>query len=182
MRKITAGLFITLDGVTEHPEQWQGPYMDQELGQALGARMSRADTLLLGRNTYEQWASFWPSQGPENPFAGPINALPKLVASSTLTTVEWQNSSLIDGDVVSALREIKQRDGGDVLINGSATLVRSLIGAGVLDELNLLVHPVVVGHGARLFDGLPPGQLTLGDATALSNGVVSLTYTPTQEN
>ncbi len=178
MRRVTAGLFITLDGVTQDPEQWQPPYMTEDIGGVLGASMARADTLLLGRKTYEQWARFWPSEGPENPFAASINAMPKLVASSTLTEVEWQNSSLIDGDVASALREIRTQEGGDVLVNGSATLVRSLIADGVLDELNLLVHPVVAGRGARLFDGLAAARLKLTDATAFGSGVVSLTYTP----
>jgi dihydrofolate reductase len=179
MRKIVAGLFITLDGVTEAPERWQAPYMNQEVGQALGVSMAAADTLLLGRRTYEEWAAFWPHQGSEMPIAAQINSAPKLVASTTLETVEWENSKLIEGDVAEELRRLKEQSGNDILVNGSATLVRSLIGAGVLDELGLLVHPIVVDGGARLFDGLERTALELADSKAFSNGVVSLSYRPT---
>jgi dihydrofolate reductase len=180
MRKVIAGLFVTLDGATQRPEQWQGPYMDAELGQLLGATMAEADTVLLGRRTYEEWAAFWPHQGDENPFAAQINAAPKLVASTTLETVAWSNSRLIRGDVVEELATLKQKPGKNILINGSATLVRSLINAGALDELRLLLHPVVVdGDGSRrLFEGVAPTTMNLEQARSLSSGVVSLTYRP----
>ncbi len=178
MRKIVAGLFVTLDGVTDHPEQWQSRYMDAEIGQALGAAMSTAGTLVLGRRTYEEWAAYWPQAGPDNSFAGPINALPKLVATSATDELEWANSTRIEGDVPQALTALKDQDGGDLLINGSATLVRSLIAAGVLAELQLLVHPVIAGGARRLFDGLQPTRMDLAEAKPFGNGVVSLTYRP----
>ena len=177
MRKIVSGLFITLDGVTERPEQWQTQYMDGELGAELGKALLAADTLLLGRRTYEEWAGFWPNAGSEVPFAGEINALPKLVASTTLTDPAWANTRVIEGDVPSRLAELKQGDGGDILINGSATLVRSLIGAGLLDELQLLVHPVAVG-GPSFFAGLDGSRFEVSEARPLSSGVVATSYAP----
>jgi dihydrofolate reductase len=181
MRKVIAGLFVTLDGVTERPEQWQQRYMTPEIGQTLGALMAASDTLVLGRRTYQEWAAFWPEQGSENPFAAQINATPKLVASTTLDTVEWENSTLIAGDVPERLAEIKAQPGGTILINGSATLVRSLIDAGALDELHLLVHPVVAGSGTPLFDGLRPTAMELSESRAFDNGVVLLAFRPAQD-
>lgn len=178
MRKVVAGLFVTLDGVTEAPERWQGPYMNQEVGQALAERMAASDTILLGRRTYQEWASFWPHQGRDNPFAAHINAAPKLVASTTLNRVDWANASLIEGNVAEALADLKQQPGKDISVNGSATLVRSLIASGTLDELSLLVHPIVVGGDRRLFDGVAPVELHLVEAKPFANGVVSLTYRP----
>jgi dihydrofolate reductase len=180
MRRIIAGLFISLDGVTEAPERWQSAYMNQELGEHLGATMAAADSLLLGRRTYLEWAAFWPQQSSEVPFADQINGIPKLVASTTLDTVEWQNSTLISGNVAERLDQLKHQDGKDIVVNGSATLVRSLLRDGLLDELGLLLHPVIVGSGQRLFDGLKQSALKLKQSSAFSNGVVSLTFQPSQ--
>ncbi|MEV4182037.1 dihydrofolate reductase family protein [Streptosporangium canum] len=178
MRKIAAGLFVSLDGVTESPEKWHFTYFSDEMGAAVGEQMAAADTMLLGRRTYEEFAGYWPSQaGTGNQLADQMNDTPKLVVSTTLDTVEWQNSTLIKDNVVEELTKLKEQPGKDISITGSATLVRSLLRAGVLDELRLLVHPIVVGSGKRLFeDGGDQVPLKLIDSQTFSTGVLYLTY------
>jgi dihydrofolate reductase len=177
MRKIVAGLFISLDGVVEAPETWHFPYFDDEMGEAVAAQMAESDTMLLGRRTYEDFAAYWPNSTDE--FAAVMNGTPKLVASTTLDEVTWQNSTLIKGDVAAELRRLKEQPGRNISITGSPTLVESLIRDDVLDELRLLVHPFVVGSGKRLFDGdLDHKALTLIDSKAFATGVLSLTYAP----
>jgi dihydrofolate reductase len=177
MRKIVAGLFISLDGVVEAPETWHFPYFNDEMGEAVGAQMAESDTMLLGRRTYEEFAAYWPNSTDE--FAEVMNGTPKLVASNTLHEVTWQNSTLVTGDVAAELRRIKEQPGKTISITGSPTLVESLLRDGVLDELRLLVHPFVVGSGKRLFDGdLDHKPLTLVDSKVFSTGVLSLTYAP----
>jgi dihydrofolate reductase len=179
MRKIVAGLFISLDGVIEAPEQWHFPYFNDEMGEAVGSQMAAADTMLLGRRTYEDFASYWADKGSDVEFADVMNNTPKLVASTTLQSVEWQNSTLIRGDVAQELRRIKQESGKDISITGSATLVRSLLRDGLIDELRLLVHPIVVGSGKRLFvDQAERVPLKLVDSRTFSTGVLYLTYAP----
>ena len=179
MRKIVAGLFISLDGVVEAPETWHFPYFNDEMGKIVGDQLAASDTMLLGRRTYEAFADFWPNQGDDVPMAAAINGVRKLVASTTLETVDWQNSELIAGDVADDLRRRKQQPGKDISITGSPTLVRSLLEAGVLDELRLLVHPIVVGHGKRLFEvDAATVPLTLVSAQSLATGVQYLVYAP----
>jgi dihydrofolate reductase len=181
VRKIVAGLFISLDGVYEAPEQWHFPYFNDEMGQAVGAEMAARDTMLLGRVTWQEFAGFWPDKtAAEIDFAPQMNDTPKLVASSTLTDVSaWQNSTLLKGDLKTELTRLKQQPGKNIAVVGSGNLVRSLLHDGLLDELRLLVHPIVVGHGKRLFDG-ETGQvpLQLVDSKTFSNGVLYLTYAP----
>ena len=142
--------------------------------------MAGADTILLGRRTYEEFAAYWADKGSEVDFADQINNTPKLVASTTLESVGWQNSTLIRGDVATELMRLKQEPGKDISITGSGTLVRSLLRDKVLDELRLLVHPIVVGTGKRLFpDGADRVPLKLLDSRTLSTGVLYLTYEPT---
>lgn len=179
MRKIVAGLFISLDGVVEAPETWHFPYFNDEMGQIVGEQIAASDTMLLGRRTYEEFASFWPNQGADVPMANEINGVRKLVASTTLDTVDWQNSELIAGEVADDLRRRKQEPGKDISITGSPTLVRALLDAGVLDELRLLVHPIIVGHGKRLFAGdSPKVPLKLASSRSLATGVQYLVYVP----
>jgi dihydrofolate reductase len=179
MRKIVAGLFISLDGVVEAPETWHFPYFNDEMGEAVGSQMAAADTMLLGRHTYEEFASYWADKGSDVEFADVMNNTPKLVASTTLKAVEWQNSTLLGTDVAGELRRLKQEPGKDISITGSATLVRSLLRDSLIDELRLLVHPIVVGSGKRLFedqdDRVP---LKLVESRAFSTGVLYLTYAP----
>ncbi|HEU4526662.1 MAG TPA: dihydrofolate reductase family protein [Actinomycetota bacterium] len=177
MRKIVAGLFVSLDGVTESPEGWTFPYFDDEVGQAIGAQMASSDAMLLGRRTYEEFARYWPEA--DAPFAGYMNETPKYVASTSLTSVEWRGSTLLRGDVAGAVAALKREPGKDISIPGSVTLVRTLLGVGLVDQLRLLLYPIVVGRGKRLFEG-PSDQvpMKLLDSRTFGTGVVSLTYEP----
>ncbi len=179
MRKIVSGLFISLDGVVEAPDRWHFPWFNDEMGEIVGAQMAAADTMLLGRRTYEEFAGYWADKGSDVDFADEINRTPKLVVSTTLDSVEWQNSTLIRGNVAEELARIKEQPGKDISITGSPTLVRSLLRENLLDELRLLVHPIVVGAGKRLFeDGLGTTALKLIDSRTLGTGVLYATYAP----
>lgn len=177
MRKIVAGLFISLDGVVEAPDKWHFPYFNDEMGAEVGAQMAASDAMLLGRMTYEEFAGFWPNQPADDPFSIRMNSTRKYVVTTTLDRADWQNSTLIKGDVAEELRKLKEGPGKDIAITGSGTLVRSLLRAGLLDELVLLVHPIVVGKGKRLFEAEDePIPLTLADSKTFSTGVLCLTY------
>jgi dihydrofolate reductase len=175
MRKINAWIYVTLDGVMEAPENWVIP--DDEMFGAMETDYAAADALLLGRSTYEVFAASWPQRSSDEANVDWMNNTPKFVVSTTLTSVEWQNSTLIGGDVREAISKLKQEDGKNIMVNGSATLVRSLLRDDLLDELRLFVHPVVMGSGGRLFeDGGDQVKLELADTRTYENGVVSLTY------
>jgi dihydrofolate reductase len=179
MRKIKSNFFISLDGVVEAPDKWHFPYFDDEMGAAVGAGFATADAMLMGRVLYEEWAEYWPAHADE-PFGDVMNSMQKYVVSDTLQAAEWQNTELIRGDVARQLTELKAKDGGDIAMSGSATTVRWLLREGLLDELNLLVHPIAVGEGlARLF---PPDEpsipLELRSAETFKSGVLNLSYGP----
>jgi dihydrofolate reductase len=175
MRKIVADLFVSLDGVVESPEQWTGPYFGEDIGQMIGSEMAQADTLLLGRVTYDTFAASFAGQ--TGGMADQMNAIPKLVVSTTLRTAEWQNSTLLSKP--DDLTAYKQRAGRTIAISGSAGLVRSLLHEGLLDELRLLMFPVVIGSGKRLFAaGDAPVSLDLLDSHTFSSGAVRLSYQP----
>jgi dihydrofolate reductase len=177
MRKINAWLFVTLDGVIEAPEKWV--IADDDMFEATGADYATSDALLLGRRTYETFAASWPQRGSEVPNADWMNSTRKYVASTTLESPEWNNSTVIKGDVAEAVARLKQQDGKDIMVNGSGALVRTLMRDHLLDELRLFLHPIVVGSGIRLFDGdSNPVELALADSHAYANGVISLTYRP----
>lgn len=180
MRRLTASFFISLDGVVEAPQNWHFPYFNDEMGAVVGEAIAASDAFLLGRRTYEEWAAFWPTEAAaESPMAGTMNATPKHVVSTTLDRVEWQNSTLLEGDLAKAVTELKAKPGKNIGMSGSATLVRSLLELGLVDELRLLVHPLVVGSGAKLFEnGTAPVSLELVDSRTFSTGVVDLTYRP----
>lgn len=182
MRKIVSGLFISLDGVVESPDKWHFPYFNEEMGAVIGGRMATSDTMLLGRQTYQEFASYWPTQGAEadKEIADQMNNTPKLVVSSTLDNLEWKNSTLIPGDrVVEELSARKQQPGKDISVVGSPTLVRTLLRDRVLDELDLLVHPIVVGKGKRLFpEGWQQQGLALVSSETFTTGVLRLVYRP----
>jgi dihydrofolate reductase len=177
MRQIAAGLFISLDGVVEAPEKWTGPYFNDQVGQAVGALMAANDAMLLGRVTYEGFAAAFGGQS--GGMADQMNNTPKYVVSSTLGSADWQNSTLINGDVADRISELKQQPGRNIGMSGSSALVSWLLRQGLLDRLDLLVFPVVMGSGKRLFSE-PDGQvpLILTSSEAFSTGVVHLTYTP----
>ena len=177
MRQIAAGLFISVDGVVEAPEKWTGPYFNDQVGQAVAALMARGDAMLLGRVTYEGFAASFGGQS--GGMADQMNNTPKYVVSGTLTSADWQNSTLINGNVAARISELKQQPGQNIGMSGSSTLVNWLLRHGLLDRLDLLVFPVVLGSGKRLFsepDG--PVPFTLASSEAFSTGVVHLTYTP----
>ena len=179
MRKIVAGLFVSLDGVFEAPDQWHFPYFDEEMGQAVQAQMEQSDAMLLGRKTYQEFAGYWPKQGSDVELADHMNGTPKYVVSNTLTSLDWQNSTLINGDVRAALTTLKSQPGKNLSITGSGTLVRSLLRDGLLDELHLLVHPIVVGKGKRLFqDSAALKRLKLVASKITPTGVAIPTYQP----
>ena len=180
MRKLVSSFFISLDGVVEAPHDWHFPYFDEEMGAVVGEAIAASDTFLLGRRTYEEWAAFWPQQDPaENPMAAVMNGTPKVVASRTLESVDWQNSTLAEGDLAEAVTALKAQPGKNIGMSGSATLVRSLLGHGLVDELRLLVHPLVVGSGAKLFeDGMASVPLELVASRTFATGVLDLTYRP----
>jgi dihydrofolate reductase len=178
MRKINAWLFVTLDSVIEAPEEWV--MADDDMFGAIEADYAKSDALLLGRRTYETFAASWPERGSEVPNADWMNNTRKYVVSTTLESPEWNNSTVIEGDVAEAVTRLKLEDGKDIMVNGSGALVRTLMRNHLLDELRLFVHPVVVGSGRRLFDDeSDPVELALVDSHAYENGVISLTYKPT---
>lgn len=178
MRSIVAQLFVSADGVMEAPENWHFPYYDDRMAEVVAEQFHQSDILLLGRRTYEVFAASWPQRGSEPPLADRINTMPKLVASTTLSAVAWQNSTLINGTAADELAKLKQQPGRNITISGSATLVRSLLHDDVLDELQLLIHPVVLGHGRRLFEDDLNKPLRLAGSEAFKTGVVHLTYHP----
>jgi dihydrofolate reductase len=176
MRKVVSGLFISLDGVTESPDKWQFDHFDEDMMANMGAHIAAEDTILLGRVTYEEWAPYWPTSTDE-PYASHVNGTPKHVVSTTLNKVEWKNSTLIKGNLAEEIAKLKQQPGKNIGVAGSPTLVRSLLQNDLLDELTLMVHPVVVGSGKRLFkDGGDLKRLKLVDSKTTPTGVVILTY------
>ena len=180
MRKIKSNFFISLDGVVESPDKWHFPYFDDEMGAAVGAGFATADAMLMGRVLYDEWAAYWPEHAGE-PFGDAMNSMKKYVVSNSLQAAEWQNSELIGGDVAARkLAEIKAQDGGDIAMSGSAATVRWLLREGLLDELNLLVHPIVVGKGQRLFTDTGTVPLQLRSSEALPTGVLHLRYAPAE--
>jgi dihydrofolate reductase len=184
MRRIVASLFTTVDGVVEAPERWHFPYFNEEMGALVGSLMR--DTQLLGRRTYETFAATWAARevagGDDAALAAQIGNQRKIVVSRQRLEFTWRNSEQLRGDLVDGVTSLKADTGGDIAISGSVSVVRQLLDAKLIDELHLLVDPIAVGKGARLFDeqhgtSLP---LRLLDSTALSNGVVHLVYGPVE--
>jgi dihydrofolate reductase len=176
MRKVFAGLFSSVDGVVQAPNEWQ-PAFDEEMGEALGRMLDGQDAVLLGRVTYAEWADYWPTSADE-PFASWINGVQKYVASSTLESARWPNSTLIKGPLTDFVTELREQPGGSIGVGGSPSLVRSLLAAGLLDELTLMISPVVAGGGRqRLFaDDAALTRLELVSAQPTSSGAVIVSY------
>jgi dihydrofolate reductase len=173
---IKSSLFISLDGVIERPETWHFGYFNDEMGAVVGELMGGSDATLLGRQTYDEFAGYWPDADPSDPITGQMNGSRKYVVSTTLTDAAWENSTLISGDVRAELAKLKQDS--NLGTTGSATLVRWLLEEGLIDELHLLVHPVVVGHGKKLFADGAKVPLKLVSATTFTTGVLHLVYAP----
>jgi dihydrofolate reductase len=185
MRKIISNLFISLDGVVEEPGDWHFPYFNDEMGAAVDAVLGTADTMLLGRKTYDDHAGAWPqleaAGGEDAEFAKRLGDARKLVVSRGQPELAWRNSELLQGDLVEAVTALKNEPGGNIALSGSVSVVRQLLAAGLLDELRLLVHPIAVRKGMRLFDeGEGPIPLQLLSSEAFSTGVLSLVYGPAE--
>lgn len=175
MGSITSGLFISLDGVVEAPETWHFPYFDDQMGAAVGELMNGSDAMLLGRRTYDGFAAHWPGADPADPMTTAMNAARKYVVSTSLADPTWQNTTVVAGDVEAELTKLAVDT--RLATTGSGTLVRWLLERGLLDELHLLVHPIVVGHGRRLFADGATVPLTLLSSTTFDSGVLHLVYT-----
>jgi dihydrofolate reductase len=180
MRKIIAGLFMTLDGVIAAPEKWNPPYYDDEMTQVVQAQLAGSDLHLYGRHSYELFrAVFTGPSASRIPHAELMTSTPKVVVSTTLASADWGPTTLISSDVVGELTKLKQRPGGDISVGASGTLVRFLLQTGLLDELRLLVHPVAIGTGTHLFEeGRGAVSLRLIESRPHGNGVVALRYAP----
>jgi dihydrofolate reductase len=185
MRKITADLFIALDGVVEAPDQWHFPYFSDEMGAAVSATLGAADTVLFGRKTYDSFAGAWPEReaagGEDAPFAKALGDARKIVVSNEKLEFTWRNSEQLEGDLVETVTALKNEPGGNIALSGSVSVVRQLLAAGLVDELHLLVHPIAVRKGMRLFDeGDTPIPLTLISSEAFETGVLNLVYGPAE--
>jgi dihydrofolate reductase len=178
MRKVTAGLFHSVDGIVSDPFKFQFDSFDDELGEGLTRMMGVVDTVVLGRVSYQEWAGYWPNASVDEDFAGFINPVEKYVASRSLSEpLEWQNSHLMDAPLEEFMAKLRERDGGEIAVCGSISVTRQLLFAGLLDSLTLMTHPVVAGSGRRLFeDGDPLTRLILQDQSRTSKGNVISTY------
>ena len=190
MRKIVVSEFMSLDGVMQAPGApdedreggfehggWSAPHFDEGMGEVMSRWTDQADALLLGRKTYEISAAHWPNAPGEDPMAAKLNSVPKYVASRTLETADWENSTLLEGDVAGEVAELKERIDGEIQVAGSSDLIQTLIKNDLVDEYRLLIFPVVLGSGKRLFgDGTIPGGLRLVDAQTSTTGVAMHTY------
>lgn len=196
MRKVIVSEFLTLDGIMQAPGGsdedleggfehggWQMPYFDDVAGSAVDEGFAAAGGLLLGRKTYEIFAGYWPNQPADDPFVGTMNSMPKFVASRTLEEpLKWQNSTLLTGDVAEEVTKLKEQPGGHLMVIGSGDFAQTLMQHGLVDELALMVHPLVLGSGKRLFrDGNPRTPLRLVDSKTSGTGVLILTYEPAEK-
>jgi dihydrofolate reductase len=185
MRKIIASLFISLDGVVEAPDQWHFPYFNDEMGAAVDAAIGTADTLLIGRVTYDSFAGAWPDReraGEEDAvFAKKLGDARKIVVSRRKLEFTWRNSEQLQGDLVEQVTALKNEPGGPIAMSGSPSIVRQLLAARLIDELHLLVHPILVRNGIRLFDeGDERIPLRLISAQTFETGVLNLLYGPAE--
>jgi dihydrofolate reductase len=191
MRKIILTEFLSLDGVMEHPHLWHFPYFGEDAGAYKGEELFACDAMLLGRVTYEGFAAAWPQRSEGEPiegtdaiddekvFADRMNGMTKYVVSTTLKDLTWNNSHLISDNVPEEVRKLKDQPGQDILLMGSADLADTLRQHNLIDEYRLMVHPIVVGQGKRLFrDGSDTTTLKLVDSRTFSHGVMLHTYAP----
>jgi dihydrofolate reductase len=196
MRRIIVAAFTSLDGIMQAPGGpqedptggftlggWTAPHFDQALGAAMGEILGRPFDLLLGRKTYDIFAAHWPHVAdPNGPIAGVFNRVTKYVASRSSPTLTWQNSRLLGQDVVASLKQLKGEDGPDLLVQGSTDLLQTLWRNSLVDEFSVLIFPVVLGHGKRLFgDGANPAGLKLVKSQSYPTGVIVANYAPAGE-
>jgi dihydrofolate reductase len=178
MRKLVVTEFLSLDGVMEAPA-WTFPYWNDEIANFKGEETAASDALLLGRVTYEGFAAAWPQSEDEG--AAYFNSVRKYVVTTTLDRADWNNSRLIKDNVVEEIRKLKQQEGKDIAVHGSATLVQTLMAHDLVDRYRLLVYPVVIGEGKRLFHEGATATLKLVEARAVGSEVVALVYEPGRE-
>ncbi len=178
MGRIVACFFTTVDGVVESPHEWHFPYFDDAMGRAVEQVTAEATAYLMGRTLYDQWSQYWPGNTTDD-FGEFINPIAKYVVSSTLSQADWQNTTVVPGDdAVRRVAELKASTPGTIAMSGSATTVRWLLAEGLLDELVLLVDPIAVGTGARLFEDSDRTPLTLLSSEVFDTGVLHLRYAP----
>ncbi len=191
MRKIVVVAFMSLDGIVQSPGRhdedteggfelggWTQPFGNKQVGENALHQATRATALLLGRKTYDIFGPYWPTIGDASPISKNFNRIPKYVASRTLKSVDWNNASLIEGDLAEEVAKIKEQEGGEIMIYGSTEICHELAKHDLIDEYNLMIYPVLLGTGKRLFaDGATPGKLKLADSTTTNTGVIINTYT-----
>ena len=175
--KLVVSEFLSLDGVMEDP-QWTAPYWNDEIAKFKFSELRETNAHLLGRLTYEGFAVAWPSRTDEQGFADRMNSLPKYVVSTTLEKAEWKNSHIIKENIVEEISKLRQQTGGNILLAGSVTLVQTLVKHDLVDEYHLLVYPVILGAGKRLFQDGCNARLKLVELITFSSGVVAQIYHP----
>src|SRR2546428_9313251 len=180
-RTLVATLFMALDGCVESPENWPLQFGYDALWKFKLEETLASDALLLGRVTYEGFAAAWPDRKDPDGFADRFNSMVKYVASRTLKKLDWNNSHLIKGDLAAEISKLKNQPGPAIVIHGSPSLIRALLPFDLIDEYRLLVYPLVLGHGKRLFDDASQAKLKLAESEAFSKGVVKLVYRRTDE-
>jgi dihydrofolate reductase len=187
MKKITAGLFTSVDGVVGEPADWHFPYFSDELGAAVTEQLGSADTILFGRKTYDSFAGAWPERElageADAPMAKAIGDARKIVVSNQELEFTWRNSEQLKGDLIEAVTALKNEPGDSAIgMSGSVSVIRQLLAAGLLDELHLFVHPVAVRNGMRLFDDAEtPLQLKLISSTQFKSGTMHMVYGPADQ-
>ncbi len=179
MGRIIANFFISLDGVVESPDQWHFPYFDDDMGAVIGSGMETQDAFLLGRTLYDEWSEYWPANADQDGFGPFINNLRKYVLTHRPIEGElWNNTTAITEDHAAALQAVKESTEGDIGMSGCATTVRWLLAHHLLDELALLVHPIAVAKGQRLFEDTGTVPLELTHSSTLASGVLHVRYRP----
>ncbi|WP_020502002.1 dihydrofolate reductase family protein [Sciscionella marina] len=178
MGRIISHFFISLDGVVESPDKWHFRYFNEEMGAAMDRSIASTEAMLMGRLLYDEWSVHWPEDPSGDPFGEFINRIPKYVVSNSITEPAWRNTTALAVDVAE-IEKLKVWTPGAIGISGSATLVRWLLANGLLDELNLMVHPIAVGEGQRLFDAVGIHPMRLLRQETFSTGVLNLHYAPT---
>lgn len=176
MRRMIESTLVSADGVIGEPHAWTGEHFGEQAVASALERLRRSDAMVMGRRTYEMFSRIWAT--PANEYAAAIYEMPKYVFSSTLQRADWNNTRIVRTDPAAAVRELKLKDGKDIVLYGHGPVGQALLEAGLLDELNLWVHPVVVGRGTQLFREGPTTELRLTATKTTDTGVVMLTYEP----
>ena len=176
--RLVATEYVSLDGVFEEPGQWSFPFFTDQAAQLKWRELQASDALLLGRKTYEGFAAAWPTMEGTGEFGEKMNAMPKFVVSSTMAAPTWSGSIVVNGDLATEVGKLKGAPGQDLLLSGSGTLFRALSRAGLIDLYRFMVHPIVLGVGARLFADAEQTTLELRHHETFDSGIVILEYGP----